>query len=403
MAHGLLLEPLGMRVLRVLKWILASPFLFGLLLGSGLLGCGDQKFRAVTSTVSTESPGAYFVPPKVDIVMAEDDTGSMKEAYGPIASQLPGFLQGLENQRWDYRFVTTPLTTSRELSQIAAGRYDPNWGSSWIAPYPGANVNQVPKVLSSFFRSLDRYTHFLTLNDVNNSLGGSEPGLETLDLALHVEAPKVDLLRPDAMLVLLVVGNGEDTSRVNYCRRSDGVWIVCNDGSEPSSRAYYLDRLKSLKSGSGQVRFYSAVSNYQRSSCLGGAAYAGTRYRYMAEQLGGAVYDVCTTPIANVLSGISEHLKAQKMVFRTRYLFLAQEPDPASIKVTKYLGGTKNGAIAMPQSSTNGWTYVGKLKAHAIDYPAKMNEQDGYAIELHGASKLIGDDTADIEFMPKGL
>ena len=80
-----------------------------------------------------------------------------------------------------------------------------------------------------------------------------------------------------------------------------------------------------------------------------------------------------------------------------------QAPELSTIRVTKYLGGDTRQPQVIPQDPVNGWTYAGYLTdVPVIDQPIPMNHQSGYAIELHGTAKLIGGDTASVEWKPEG-
>jgi hypothetical protein len=387
--------------------------------------CSKQAFVPITSTTDPQSPGNYFIPPKVDILMAEDDTGSMRQVFDDISEQMPQLLQGLETRGWDYHFAVTPLTTPRSMSQVTASRHDSNWGSEWTPAYPGAPFGGPGTVLASVFRKPGQFTGFLTLGDIRTG-DGSEPGLHTIYDALASKQNGTNLVRPDSLLVVLVVGNGEDTSGVTYCKntwannpdvpcessqavQSDGSCIVSGTTAHVSCSSVRTaeSSFQSYKAGIvgsrplSQVKFYSAVSTATSSrACLGSTAYYGGRYIRMANELGGTSVDVCTQTVSSVLNNVASNLAAVRGTYRTRYLFVAREPEESSIVVTKYVGGVPQ---VVPHDPVNGWTYEGYLSnVFAIDAPVPMNQSSGWAIELHGTAKLVGDERADVAFQNKG-
>jgi hypothetical protein len=383
-------------------FVLLTPLVLTLLYGA----CSKQEFNVSKTIATQKAPGTYTIPPKIDFLLAEDDTGSIFEAYTPIANQLPLFLRDLEKNGWDYHFATTPLTRDRPLNEIIASKFDLNWGSQWLPSLPGMLPEMIP---SAFFRKPEQYAGFLTSSDINNGTNGLEPGFETVRRALYNQATGTGFLREDALLVILVVGNGEDTSGVTLCTRVDGFVGPCENmgmpgGTLDSSFTFYRNQFLGLKSAHDSlVRFYSAVSKSAQSNCLGGKSYVGLRYQKMALGLGGAHYDICSQPISTVLSALNSSLQIQRLSFRTRYLFLDREPDPVTIKIEKFLNGDPTQVIELAQSATQGWTYAGYLKnVFAIDSPAPLNLSSGYAIELHGSAKLVGNDTAEITFKPIG-
>jgi hypothetical protein len=84
-------------------------------------------------------------------------------------------------------------------------------------------------------------------------------------------------------------------------------------------------------------------------------------------------------------------------------LFISQDADPSSIKVTRYNGGDASQATTIPQDAINGWTYVGSVSnVYAIDYPVPMNLSSGFAIKLNGSAKISGNDTTEVDFKPAG-
>ncbi len=373
-------------------------------------GCGKEAFLVSSVSSTVKAGGNFIVPPKVDILLAEDNSGSMYEVYATVAQQMPGFLLSLEQKGWDYHFVTTPLASNRPIAQVTASKYDSNWGSQWLQPFPGALPSAPGMINPSFFRTLYGYTDFIGVSDIISGVNGNEPGLEVIRSTLYsAKATTSGFLRPDAMLVVIAVGNGDDTSGITYCTRVDGVTVPCEQVGQPgttqSSFDYYKGQFIALKSNPTQLRFYSAVasSRHQANDCNGASAYAGTRYWNMAVSLGGSGYDVCFQPVASILSQLGNELQATKLALRTRYLMIGTQPDVATIQVTKYMGGNGSQAVTIPQDATNGWTYAGNVtNVYTVDAPVLMNLASGYALELHGAAKLLGDDTANVTFMPFG-
>jgi hypothetical protein len=397
--------------------------LYSILAASLLAGCGKQGFLVDSAVVQQKAPGNFIIPPKVDILLAEDDTGSIKEIYGSIAQQLPVFLNNLQNKQWDFHFATTPLTSDRELSQVVASRYDSNWGSLWIPPFPGSLPDAIGTVDPSVFTLPDQYSGFLQYDSTSNSANGHEWGLNNISSMLWNRTTGTGFLRDDALLVVLVIGNGEDTSGVNYCPRSgDGYLVPCEQAGRPlctdiseagdptaqcGSKAltynFYKNELQALKRDPKKIQMHSAVSLYG-GSCLGkSTSKIGSRYIQMAKDTGGKAYDLCSQSVSNILSTLGSNLQNTRLLMKTRYLFIEQEPEMSSIKVVKYAGGNSSQGVEIPQDPNNGWTYAGYLQnVYAIDDPMELNLSSGYAIELHGTAKLVGDDTAAVNYLSKG-
>ena len=383
------------------------------------VACSEQAFRAAIITQSQPAPGNFLVPPKIDILLAEDDTGSIIEAYPAIAAQLPIFLQALEEQNWDYRFATTPLTNQRSLDQIQGAKFDANWSletpSLWSPSFPGQSPNMLTAIASSFFRKPDNYNHLITLNQVNNTLNGLEPGLETIVQALTTEAPQTNFLRPDAMTIVFALGNGEDTSGVTFCTRADGLVGPCEQvgfpaqGTMASSFNSYKNQLLSLVSSgaTSDIRFVSAVAQTATGNCLGSTSRVGTRYMDMAQALGGISIDICSQPVPAILGAFQNFLEEIRIAYRTRFLIMDSEPNPETIQVLVYRNGVTEGLETIPNDPINGWTYLGGPNTvftteteNEAGNTIFFNEATGYIIELHGDAIMRGNDTVDIRFQP---
>ncbi len=390
-------------------------------------GCGRQAFVVGRNTTAQSAPGTFFIPPKVDFLLVQDDTGSMAESHAHLAAQMPEFLKQLEKKGWDFHFTATALTNDqRPITQIAGSRYDANWGPLWTPAYPGIDPDHPDSgmIFPQFFRKISNFSEFLSHGEINNSLGGYEPGFLTIHDALFNRLADTSFHRKDSVLVVLVVGNGNDTSLVNMCRRSDDLEVPCEQIQRPACTSLnqvtdvvnnancasaslsfnaFLSEFKQARSNPKQVKFYSAVAdspNYS-GTCLAGNSRAGVRYKAMSQALGGRSFDVCTRSITSVLSSLSSELQAQRVSFETRYLFLEEEPDPNTIEVTRYRNGQ---AELLPEDPDNGWTYVGYVEnVYAIDAPIELNLSSGWAIRLNGNAKLIGDDRADVSYKSAGV
>ncbi len=377
------------------------------------VGCGQTAFNVLATIQHQPNPGYAVIPPKVDILLFVDDTGSMTSAYSTIATQVPQFLSQLQSQNWDYHFASNPLTTPRnKIPQVAGSIYDSN-SPGWTPPYPGAPYGGSENIISSFFRSPSTYTDFLTQAQVNTNLGGAEPGFSTIQSTLNTSIQGTGFLRPDSLLVLIVMGNGDDTSGLSLCDRGDGFMTSCS-GSNPTNISTYQRAFSTVHVGSSPanpVRFYAVENLNGTSSCLGdtGPAIQSTRYSLMATALGGQSYDICSQSIGATLAGVSGNLTSTQLAYQTRYLILSGPPNLSSVVVTKYIGGNTNSSKNIPQSSSDGWTYAGYINNQGVNQlvgptgtTAFMNNATGYAIQLHGSAMLSGNDTASVKFTPYG-
>lgn len=375
-----------------------------LVLGLALTGCGSQTFDVVQSEAQSEAPGSTLSPAKVDIVLAVDDSGSTAEIRAQLNASLQGFLTGLQSQNWDYRVTEMRLVSgSTSISQIAASKYDPMWGAEWLAPYPGATASTVPSV-GSLFRKPNQFS----IPNWSPS-SGEEKGLANIRDFLSSSAAQNSFLRPDAMLAIIVFSNGQDTSEQGTCVY--GTPSNCVLWQFPSTvSASLISSIRNVKGAAlaPSVKLYSVVSpgNYS-SGCLGAGAYAGTRYTNAASQLGGRDFNLCYGNFSATLSEMATHLQSQQLSFVRDHVFLAQQPNPASIRVFKTVNGIKS------EIPANMWEYRGYVSNQpvTIGYVGSSGQivsmqadyRSGYAIKLFGSAVLVGNQTATIEYLPAGV
>ncbi len=364
-------------------------FVMASLLGAmALSGCGNNTtYDPVQSQLNSDSPGSMTVPSKVDIVLAVDDSGSTAQIRGALNASLMSFMNTLQAQSWDYRITAIPLTRVESLNQITTSRHDPNWGSQWTAPYPGAP--QTGGVPSAFFRLPEAFSI-----PSWSPTSGEENGLRNIGNFLRTPSMQNSFIRKEALLATIAFSNGNDTS--------DGI----NYDAQPyrpvaTVSASVLNGIKNAKGTAlaSTVKLYAAVNTLSDNrTCLGSSSYRGTRYMSAAGQLGGQSYDLCGGNFSQILSSMTTHLQGQQLNFTTTHLFLDREPNLASVQIVKHSNGSN---IEVP---SNGWTYLGyKTNFPAITQPVAMNYKTGYVIQLLGNYQLTGSDTATVTFTPAGI
>jgi hypothetical protein len=427
-------------------------FLLTLAAAATLSACGKESFQTISTVSVAEAPGYFTLAPKVDILLAQDNTGSMSEIYSQMGTEVPRFLSNLAATGWDYHFASIPLTSSsttpgKLFSQIVASRQDRNWGQSdWLVPFPGAlfTDSDPSTIAPSFFRRPSDYSDYRNYLRPSNVLRGLEPGLETIHGQLAGQMAGTGFHRDDAMLVILVVGNGDDTSGRKICRRlsnngtsyyeapcdyptmSSGTPIRCGSstgsladgcrigtftsadhaaGTAGYVREYYKQQFQALRPNPEQVRLHAAIS-FSGGTCYGAAASAGAQYDAIARDMKGNSQNICTTPASVVLSTIQNSLETQRLSLFTVYLTMASEPDTSTIEVIKYVNGDIDRAVTIPKSDTNGWSYAGRIENEpsiVTSSGVAMNRATGWAVQLNGSARLSGSDTARVNFKPRGL
>ncbi len=377
-------------------------------------GCGKQAYNQTLLTEQPASPGHFEIPARVDILFAQDDSGSISTSYSSISGQMQNFLSGIEARGWDYHFAVTPLTRSRAINQVAASRFDANWGALWQMPFPGA-TSDMPglMVAPAAFRtstSVPGFTQFGGfISSTNGGAAANEPGLASISSALNgASATTTGFLRDDALLVVFIMSNGDDTSGF-----TPGAYPCSNIYSPECSTAKensfisLRNQIANVKPNLNQVRVYSAVatqtSAYGGQPCLNGNAFKGVRYARMAEELGGQAFDICNQPISDAIESFAQHLQNERLSYRTRYVFISNEPNLSrEIHVYKTSNGVEAEIPYVGESPDNGWSYEGYTSVYAIDSPIQMQLTTGYAIKLNGTSALIGEDSARVEYFIAG-
>lgn len=357
-------------------------------------GCGKQPSLTLETITQAQAPGHFMVPPKVDILLAEDDTASAALIYSKVAPQVPNFLNNLSGRGWDFHFAIAPLTHSIPMTKVTASRHDSNYGAAWTPPFPGAILGLPGTLSPNVFKPLDQYS--VSWAEIIDATNGNEEGFKTINNTLRVKAQGTNFLRSDALLAIVVMSSGNDTSDVVFVPRP-GNWPAATADSLTHSFNYYKSQFLGLKASATQVKFFAAVDQCQDQWSI----VVGHRYEDMANALGGQSYNLCNQSVSSVLDSLAQNLQITRLALRTRYIFIDKDADVSTIVVTKHSNGVDQ---VLPMNSTNGWTYAGYVSnVFSIDSPAPMNQASGYAIELHGSAKLIGDDTADINFKAAGF
>ncbi len=389
-------------------------------------GCGKTAYKVSETQEITAAPGMYRVPPKIDLLMVQDDTGSMMDSYSSTSKSVKNFLLALSQSGWNFHFSSTPLTTFQSIQQVAGSSYDGN-SDSWKAPFPGALRFDPDTLNPTVFRTIQNFTGFLNPSQLSSNLGGAEPGLETILQVLKNGIGNSRFLRSDAMQVILVVGNGNDTSHVNFCSFWGGYTVPCSRvGGAVCDLSHYVpgvsqtpqcDTQKSslddyklqFKSVTNHLKFYAAVAASDSTQCLGGSSKIGYRYQEMAQAFGGASFDVCTVSIQNVLDNLAVTLQAERRSFLEHYLFISQDASPGTITVTRYLEGDRSRSVVIPQDPVNGWTYEGyvtnvdAVTTSGMDGAlASLGKASGFAIHLRGTAVISGNDTSSVSYKPAG-
>ncbi len=416
-----------------------------------LSSCGGSAFNPAPSTQNVSAVGGYAIPYEYDIVLIVDDTGSMDQAYPAIQKQFPSFLTNLTG---NYHATVIPMTTFMNITQVAASQYDSN-SSTWVAAFPGELSTDPTMLPASVFQTPASYSAYVTASNVNTAENGAEL---TLANVLHVFSQGdqgTKLFRPGSQTILVFIGNGNDTSGVNYCLRSpDNVSVPCEDipgtplcdaipattsgatgsppvstlngvanarcGSQATSMNFYETQLKALFPN---LIVYSIVANEVTNQCLGGSSETriGTRYEQLSTDFNGKTVDLCSRASSNTPSGVigsifsdmDTYIQNQNINYQIQYIAVNSNEVPS--QVTLYAGGNTSQATVIPQDPTQPlyWTFDQNLTNVNTVYtqptngvaPIGMMPQSGNFIHFHingSGTYPTGNDTFQITELPPG-
>jgi hypothetical protein len=401
---------------------LKSSFCSGLLSAAllALSACGPQAFVPNSVSSAQDAAGNMNIPPKVDIVLGVSMNGTMQNIYPGMQGEIAAFAQNLQNSGWDYRFVSIPLseyhptdandldisnrTSGTGYGSVAVSKYDTNYPvGTWLPPFPGADHSDPTLgILSSLFTP---YFGLPALDTTHND--AHETGIGNQVEFITRSDVKQSLIRSDAVLAVITISNGDD--------RSGGTWPL--DTSKPwvFNPSAYTQYLNQMKSASSLLKYYSIVAA-PSTSCRGLGNWSGLQYRAFTNMVNGngdcfangTCIDLCTNPLSTALASVASNLTTVKLAFRKHYLVIGSEPNPGTIQVTRTTTAA-NGATSssiVPQSGTNGWTYIGAAPSsgvYAIDSPIPMDLiTTGYLIQLNGSAELTGGDSANVTYENAG-
>ena len=374
------------------QWITHSPILVASVLVA-LSSCGSQSFDVVQSQQDSGSAGGTSIAPKVDILLAVDNTGSTLEVQNTLNASIRTFLTQLNSQNWDFRVAAVPLTGAVSISRISASKYDAN-SANWVSPYPGApKTSTIPSYL---YTAPENFQVYLS----SGTTDGKEPGLTNIGSALASLTVQQNFLRPEAILAIVVLSNGDDTSEAQSV-----TYPFLAPGTVNST---IISNIRNAKGPAlaGSVHLIPVVSQNYNSACLGGVAHPATRYANAASQIGGhTLINICTTPMASALAQVQAQVSTIQLNYVKRYVQLTNgRPNESSISIVKK--ASSGAMITVPKSvnGSDGWVYLGEVTEPMISEPIEMDFRTGYMIQLIGdAYKLTGSESATVSYSPYGV
>lgn len=363
--------------------------LLGVVSASTFLGCGKQSFDVVKSQKIVDSPGILSIEPEIDLLVGIDNSGSMSGTTNQttLNQNLRSFMSSLSTQGWNYRLTSVPLVPTGADTNLTAA----------IANIPltaiAASNQKLSPVDPALYVSPSAYNGF----PVATSSSSFEPGISVIAEIANRSDYQSKFIRPTAKLVSIVISNGDDVS--------EPIDTTVFPPAAPSTvSSSLIDRLKQAKAThqDPDVRAYSIV-NTTGASCFGLSG-ASRRYINFATQFLGQSFHLCNGASAadSALRLISAQLETIRLDYKIGAVFLTQEPNPDTIRVFRLKAGGSEEEL--PKfDGTNGWEYVGFGSYYQIVAPTNQAFGTGFTILLKGSSQISGNESARVEYLPKGV
>ena len=372
----------------------------------GFTGCAKQEYVKSQFTASASAVGSRYLPAKVDILMVPDNTGSVNSVFSTVQSEMAGFISGLQGQYWDYHVGRSPVYypsgTPRSVGlPVLVSSYNTSTLPDGTAVSPSGIVPAGSATTS--------VGSFPILQNVNATGNGDNTFQNTIAALSNAQANLngVNFLRPDALLAVILMTNGYDSTVTDQY----GTYL----GSGSSNLQNYANQLIAFKGGNANlIRFY-AIASYgiTTNDPYCGTSYSGNGYFGINQYLlglpkfdgsGNPISNICNSAaMSNVLADVAANLKIVQQNYIYSNIVLTTQPVPSSIALTK------NG-VAVPQDPSNGWSYQGLGTVYTvtgIEDPTTgkitkltpgLNQQTGYVIQLNGTAQMVGSDTPNLTY-----
>lgn len=365
-------------------------------------GCGKSpSYQLGSQQVQLQGPGSYSAPVPVDIVLALDDSPSLRVPLGAEISQwVQNFLKQLEQKDWDYRLVLVSLTQPDWKPETWVGSvYDANH-PRWVPALPGLTRSEAltEAIPAPFFRTASSFEFKMPLNN------GSEEGFKILWKHLH-SLEDLGFFRSDSLRVVMILSNGDDLSDLKM-QTPQGGW-------DPQEwKATFNDYYEKFKTWSAsRPTDWVAWVAFQDGPCrLGKAesrAFEGKRYRALVKKLGGSSQSLCQNSVPFLFDQLTDHLQTRKKSFQQRYIPLDLK-DWDEDRITRWKILLKRAEAPPPtplercakppaEEQSPCWQFQGRQKVSLIQSPFPLQEVDQPVLELSPPAFLKAGDSVQLE------
>ncbi|MES3038695.1 MAG: hypothetical protein V4736_12380 [Bdellovibrionota bacterium] len=305
------------------------------------LGCSKGQNFGIGAT-QNQYAASVLRNNKVDILWVVDESQSMTTRKSTLTAQIPALLDGFDQMRMDYHLAVTTMSLSG--TNPTGGKFigTPKYLTNSSANVRGEIADRIlmDKVGSSAERAMDSVKKVLS----PSYLAGEGAGF----------------LRPDSILVIVVVSDEDDTtaSVTDMKNFFNGIRPKSSNGEQN----WFLNYIGSIPGGTPICYANEAL----------GTVVFGYKYIDLADYSGGISANVCDTSLALAVSNI-----------RSRIIQILTDYPLRQIPKIDTISVSVNG-VKIPNNSTNGWTYV----------PATN------VVRFHGSSIPAADARVEVNFTP---
>lgn len=302
-----------------LKSTLTVTSLF-LLISLFFNNCGQQGDIALSSTQLTASasgtPGTAGGYPtttliemtksvniaaqnKVDILIIDDNSGSMNSYQSSLASRFSSFLTKIQGLHWQLGITTTDVNSPTSLG------YSDGQLIHFDTSHAILNDSMSASSVQSLFNqaivrpeSSDSTTYKYT--QCEQGIKGTYRALErALTPQSAADADNKALIRPDASLAVIIVSNSNESTNVTDSRS-------CSNAPEMRNSPENLQKMVAANFPGKAFSFHSIIVKSGDSTCLGknGNEFYGAAYQTLSGLTNGVVSSICTTDYGAQLGDI---------------------------------------------------------------------------------------------------
>jgi hypothetical protein len=303
--------------MKQIKWALCGALIL-------LVACSKSNFATQSAAVSYQQ--VPVVSNKVDILFIDDDSSAMLSYREKLAGQAQAIVQKLTAAGIDYHIAVTPTS----------------YGASYLG---GTFVGSPTDILSTTPNPGVALAANLNFTLPGSDLQQSFTSMLTALSPINLNGPGAGFLRPDAMLVVIVVSSDDDYSSAPVGSYED-----------------FLNSIKPAMNNRPRSWVFNYIGTTSLNTSCGQFVNVGSRYIQMAKDSDGIVQSICNadwTAVTNNINVVIQNLF-------TDY-YLTKQPVLSSIVVTV------NGA-PVTQDPKNGWSLnTGKDTAGNTTYYIRFN------------------------------